>query len=152
MGSLINKRSAQGRTDGVAVVAGYVGEMALGAAVLRSGSGGFAYSVRSTTLPTTGALDLVQFSANKGVYLICVNGDVYQTSGSTRDFTGSLKVGGSAVSLATVHSIATGLRQRINFVCPVVISADSTGVSFVGTLSGVTADAAAWEMFAVRIA
>jgi len=152
MGSLINKRSAQGRTDGVAVPAGYVGEMALGAAVLRSGSGGFAYSVRSTTLPTTGALDLVQFSANKGVYLICVNGDVYQASGSTRDFTGSLQVGGSAVSLATVHSIATGLRQRINFICPVVISADSTGVSFVGTLSGVTADAAAWEMFAVRIA
>ena len=73
MGSLINKRSAQGRTDGVAVAAGYVGEIVNSA------------SLTAATLPLTTAADLGGGILNlgPGSWEIVYNANISIVSGIT---------------------------------------------------------------------
>jgi hypothetical protein len=138
-----------GSTSGVAIAAGYVGET-LG--TLRSGTGGFTYSTRTTTAPTTSFAPLVSTTLNKGVYL--VYGNAACALSVAGQLYGYIAIGGTQVSNTISQSSPTGgYDMAIGIAVPITISSDSTSVAFYGRLNVTTGLVVnGHELFAVRIA
>jgi len=140
----------QGKKDGVAVAAGLVGEMF---GTLRSGTGGFTYSTRSTTTPTTSYTALISLTLNKGVYLIYGNlGCALSVAGQ---LFGYLTIGTTQVTSPVSQGSPNtgGYNMTVAIAAPINISADTTVVSIYGNVSSVTGLVVnGHELFAVRIA
>ena len=139
---------APGLTTGAAIPAGYVGEMF---GTLRSGTGGFTYSTRSTTTVTTGYTSLVSITLNKGVYLITAKASVaLSVAGNAY---GYIAVGATQVSSETYASAPAGYDMSVTQGVPVIVSTDSTAVALYGKVSSTTGlNVYGHEIFAIRIA
>jgi hypothetical protein len=141
---------APGSTAGTAIAAGFVGEMA---GTLRSGTGGFTYSTRTTTAPTTSLSSVISLTLNKGVYLI----SVVSTCGASSStyYSGGFYIGGTSV-LASGDSLSSTTSSSaygsISLQLPLIISSDSTVIDLRTILGGGTAVGPKHEMWAVRIA
>ena len=150
MGSLINKRSAQGRTDGVAVAAGYVGETPGG--VARAGTGGSAYTIRSTTAAGSGTPAKVIFqSVNKGTYLVTISSIAASSSAAGIGVQG--RIGGTQVTseFGSYNGVATAFASgTVCFVA--VITTDSTEIQGYAYMTSGTVSSSSHEMSIVRIA
>ena len=86
MGSLINKRSAQGRTDGVAVAAGYVGEVISSVqGVASSGVATAVYfdAVSVTLTPGNWMLNYVLYNTASGATITNLGGGISTNSGTS---------------------------------------------------------------------
>jgi len=141
--------NAPGTTAGTAIAAGKVGEM-FGA--LRSGTGGFTYSVRSTTSPVGSFASVAEVTLNKGVYLISAT-----ARSNTNDpglVSGELRVGGTTVTTASIFQNDTGVTfsGSVTLCVPVIIETDSTVVAFFAAAFNVSTNSQVNEMWAVRIA
>lgn len=146
--TLNNGVQIKGRTSGVAIPSGYVGEMS---GTLRSGTGGFTYSTRSTTAPTTSFSPVISLTLNKGIYFI--SGIVNVASGVSANVSSYLAIGTTQVSTSTTSSTTPGYNASTPVMAPIVISADSTIVSIysvIGNVTGLVVNG--HELFAIRIA
>lgn len=139
----------RGRTDGTSPAAGEVGEMALGSASLRSGTGGFTYSVRSATGWTTTPTTLISTTLNKGIYIVTVS---LQAGAIAATFIGGqLTVGGVNLTPQGLQgSLTTNAGPTVGITIPIVISTDGTVVAGVGQV-GAGSTAGSHEMWIVRI-
>jgi hypothetical protein len=135
------------------VIAGDVGEIALGSAALRSGTGGFTYSVLSTTVATNTDSALVAITLNKGVYLVSLRGKCYRSdSANFTELSGTARVGGTTVTNILMSATNNTASATISFVLPVVITADGTTVDLFGKIGAGTSLGNTYEINAVRIA
>lgn len=145
---------APGYTGGVAIPAGYVGELA--GTAQTGGTGGSPYLTVSSTAPTGAITSMVSQTVNKGVYLVSVYGQVQKAANANADrFAGYIYIGGTQVAgtLAVSTTVnVSGAYTSIAVTCPVVITADSTAVSFQGLMASDAAQSAAWRLGIVRIA
>jgi len=131
------------------VASGYVGELF---GTLRSGTGGFTYSTRTTTAPTTSIAAVVSLTLNKGVYLVSV---VMNAGASVSTFmAGDVTVGGTQVTTNNMLSVSSSSTSygTLSVCLPVIISSDSTVVAGRAYFGAGTSTGAVHEMWAVRIA
>lgn len=154
----INERTStngvqvKGRTNGVAIPAGYIGET-LG--TLRSGTGGSAYTFRATTAFDNTATSLVSATLNKGIYLVSCAAQVVNNSGSARTVKYWLAIGGTQVT--NDFNMDVGAGGTMSSLClpstPVVIISDSAIVDMKGQFatSGLSS-AHKQELTIIRIA
>lgn len=140
----------KGDTSGSAIASSYVGEM-LG--TLRSGTGGFTYSTQSTTAPTqTTYTAVLQYTLNKGVYLISYRVRCYITSG-TSELRTQPRIGGTTLTAQPMATQVTASYFGSNSeTLPIVISSDSTVFDIYASIgAGGPALGNAHEMWIVRI-
>lgn len=142
----------QGRVDGAAIPAGYVGE-AIG--TLRSGTNGASYSGRSSTAPTNTMAALASQTINKGVYLVSATSWVINPDATIRQYELELRVGGTAITSTIYVNGAQGNPVTLSIpAVPVVISADNTSVAVFGRLNGLAGSVGSTghEIWITRIA
>jgi hypothetical protein len=139
-----------GKTDGVAVAAGYTGEII---GTEQAGTNGVSYNTRTTTVATTGGASLISLSLNKGLYIIGFN-IVQVKAGNTNNdrLSTALRVGGTAVitEVSSSNNVVNGGKLSATFSVPIKITADSTTVDVLGVMSTDNAASAANSMWAVR--
>lgn len=151
-GALTPSGGIVGRTDGVAVPAGQIGEMS---GTLRNGTGGSSYSTRSTTTVTSSATLLNSISLNKGVYLVSGAVQTLQLDGAARRLICYLAVGGTQIQNGVAIEIPNSALQTIlTGMVPIVITTDGTTVGLFGQIVSLTGGTNNnnHEMFAIRIA
>lgn len=140
---------APGYTGGAAIPAGMVGEMS---GTLRSGTGGFSYSVQTTTALTGSYASVASQTLNKGVYLVTATTEGGSNSGAS-DRLFYLAVGGTQVSRTyRAQAAATTVASNIHISMPITISADGTAVALFGKQNSGTSAYDAHELTIVRIA
>jgi hypothetical protein len=141
--------TVRGRTDGLSPASGDIGEIALGSASLRAGTGGFTYSVRSTTGWTTTPSTLISTTLNKGSYLVTLS--LSATALATTYISGQLTVGGVNLTPQGLQGlITTTAGPSMHITIPIVISTDATVVAGVGVV-GAGSTAGSHEMWIVRM-
>lgn len=147
---LVSSLGLPGKTDGLAVTSGYVGEQV---GTLRSGTGGFTYSIQSTTaVPATTPTSVISRVLNKGVYLISFKTQCYSNL-STASLLATFRIGGTAVTQNLVAAALPTTTGYISATIPTVISADSTTVAVYANVdAGATSGGSLHEMWIVRIA
>jgi hypothetical protein len=138
-----------GKTDGVAVASGYVGE-ALGTA--RTGTGGNTYSDRANTALSGSATVLLERNLNKGVYLLSAIAQAYSSSGV---LTAKYYVAATATQLTNTYTVTNA--QGAECLCtipamPIVITTDSTPIRLYGYTTSGTRAGEFQEWFITRIA
>jgi hypothetical protein len=133
---------------GTGVAAGYIGEI-LG--TLRSGTGGFSYSTRSTTVLSTTLSTIVSLSLNRGIYIVSYK---LHCSGSTAlNMNAILQLGGVSVEAQSTRGYAsTTVFGSCTNSLPIVISSDGTTVGVYGGIDTGTSSGNSHEMWAIRIA
>jgi len=141
----------QGRTDGALAPAGSIGETP---GTLRSGTGGFTYSTRSTTSATASDSTLASISLNKGVYLISMNSFCSQNDALIRRYYIYPTVGGTSVANSANTNLAQNTIGGVTMSFPLIITSDATTVVLVGAVASLSGSTASnnHEIFAVRIA
>lgn len=139
----------KGDTSGTAVAAGYVGELF---GTLRSGTGGFTYSTRSTTsVPTTTQSSVISLTLNKGVYLISYK--IKCASSLTANLEVSFYIGGTQVDATNGDGyVSPSYYGSVSNITPITISSDSTSVAVYAAVSSGTSLGNSHELWAVRIA
>jgi hypothetical protein len=143
----------KGKTDGVAVSAGYVGETP--GATTRTGAGGNAYDIRATTSFDASGTALVSVTLNKGVYLVGAVTQVINTGATPRNVGYWFTIGGIQVSAD--FSTLAGASGALSFVAipmmPMIITADSTVVTLSGQFNSTgTSSGHKQSLHVVRIA
>ena len=120
-----------GKTDGVAVAAGYVGEM-LGSE--DTGTGGSSYYVSSTTAITATPADLVTITLKKGSYFASFRHDFLSPDATARTATYTIKLGGTSISPTPFVCDKTQNYQYAAFSwsVPILVNADDTVLSLFG--------------------
>jgi hypothetical protein len=148
----ISASSVLGSTTGVAPAAGVIGESALTGTTLRSGTGGTAYTVRSTTVPNvSGSVEtlMIGITLNKGVYLVSGHANGYSNTGV--NFVTNFRIGATAITANRLVTLAAGAAADSFFSIPVTITSDNTVVAIYGSVSFGTAGTWGNEITAVRI-
>jgi hypothetical protein len=148
----ISASSVLGSTTGVAPAAGVIGESALTGTTLRSGTGGTAYTVRSTTVPNvSGSVEtlMIGITLNKGVYLVSGHANGYSNAGV--NFVTNFRIGATAITANRLVTLAAGAAADSFFSIPVTITSDNTVVAIYGSVSSGTAGTWGNEITAVRI-
>jgi hypothetical protein len=149
---LVPAQGLDGRTDGVAVPAGKIGQI-VGAE--QSGSGGNGYNTRTTTAATTGGDYVISLTLNKGIYLVGFHTVQAKATNTNSDrLVCYMCVGATVVTtdLASNNSNISGSKLVSTFTIPVEITADSTLVQVSVTMGTDNSVGATNSMWAVRIA
>jgi hypothetical protein len=147
VGYPIGARNVVGDTSGTTVPTGYIGEMS-GSAT--AGTGGSSYSTTTTTVtPATTPAAVVSVTLNKGVYFVSASVTSYRNASD--ELVCTLRVGGTAVSLAHKAGIASANSGCVTIAMPILITADSTVVAMYANM-GTVATTSANAISAVRIA
>ena len=146
----------KGRTDGVAVAAGYVGEMNVTGSALRSISGGFTYSVYNLTGNDTATpTSVASVTLNKGVYMAFAIVKAYVGTG-TGYISGDLRLGATNLQGTTglgANEITTTGSGSFTLAIPITITVDGTVLNLYTSTSGpYTSLAQQNELSIVRIA
>lgn len=140
----------KGRTDGVKSSAGYIGELDTASTGIRSGTGGFTYSNRSTTNPGTGVdTEVITLSLKKGTYIACVTMGGYSNQAAT--LVGNIRIGGTQVTTYQGAAASTTALGFVSFSLPLVIDTDDTIVSGYCYLTPGTPQAGQHEAWAIRL-
>ena len=145
-----------GRTDGVAVAAGYVGEMNVTGSALRSISGGFTYSVNNSTAnATVTPTSVASVTLNKGVYMAFAIVRAYCGTG-TGYISGDLRLGATNLQGTTgfgANEFTTAGPGSFTLAIPVTITVDGTVLNlYTETAGSYTSLSQQNELSIVRIA
>jgi hypothetical protein len=152
-GALTPSGGIVGKTDGVAVAAGYVGEICT--TTERAGTGGSAYQdFNNTAITNTGFTKMIYKSVKKGIYIVSGQSGCYRSDSATSgELIAYLAVGDTAVSnsvYAGISSTNTGT-ACVNTV--IKVTTDNTEIQlYTRVASGVTAASPVHGLSIVRIA
>jgi hypothetical protein len=138
----------KGDTTGNAIASGYVGETV---GTLRSGTGGFTYSVRSNTAVTTSVANILTQSLDAGSYLVSFTTRCYLVSAGSADFVARLRIGGVDVT-TVIAAVSNSVTQTLSCSLPIVVSSNGTVVSVAASIASNTSAGNSHEMWIVRIA
>ena len=142
-----------GKTDGVAVAAGYVGEICT--TTERAGTGGSAYQdFNNTAITNTGFTKMIYKSVKKGIYIVSGQSGCFRSDSlTTGELMAYLAVGDTAV----INSVNAGISgNNVGTACVtavIKITTDNTEIQlYTGVGSGVTAASPVHGLSIVRIA
>lgn len=130
--------------SGSAVPNGFVGEMF---GTQRSGTNGFSYSDKSSTLVSGSATTVLSRSLNKGIYIVSFVTRQANSSSAATLYRAMFLIGGTVIAgdAASDSALQTSLAQSgathgtISATIPFIISADSVTVSLQAVQPGQTA-------------
>lgn len=139
-----------GRTNGVAIGSGLVGEMF---GTLSSGTNGYTYITTNTTALLANSVfsSVISRTFNKGIYFISCSTQCYSTQEAA--LMAYIKVGGTAINGAKHVRTGPSARGCATQSLPIAITADNTLVELWAACDATSGVGGAYnEFYAVRIA